>query len=307
MIQITPEERYWLESNWSQTARSILQIMTPIALESLEAIAAAEPTDFALWDALANLSVQELERRRAASGLSGRGRMYATALALFADREPIRKELLAARPRLTGDQPERVLRSCLRRALLTMRYRLTSDSEHRAKTWTRLDRLSRTLHERRVAARLERAEDGRCHDDHIEALRQYILGTPEEDAKGHAAEESTAIPKLPRTLETLRGYFEEFCPDCGARELDAVTANEIPQLPDADRKIDYLEDCIGDLEETSRQAVQAIYRLDATPDVSIAAYCKRMGVDRFWLYRQAEKAKALLRLCVEGKIQKEIA
>ncbi len=128
------------------------------------------------------------------------------------------------------------------------------------KTWERLDRISRDLC-RKSGDDLRGIN--RCTEAHFEDLLERL-------ARDHPGDHN-----LPRTLETITGYFQEFCADCAetlpedyAGEADDISGSDLSLLPGGHFKLASLQDCIAALTEMAREIICASYGLtDAQSNV----------------------------------------
>lgn len=298
-VVATSDERYWLESNWTRTRRTLLAIVAPLAADVIDEIAETGAARDESWDAFLGRVARTLDRRRAAREGRG-GEIYAIGVSLFGDAHPLRKALEEAGARLIGENALAVRAGALRRGLTNMRHRLTAESEHRAKTWSRLDAISRALTREATAGGAGTDPSGRCNREHFTALA------------GRLRESWAHDRNLPRTPGAIEAYFEEFCADCAPISesviggFDDLRAADVEALPDKAAKALYLEDCLDRLAPQARRFVEVAYRLGDVLELSVKGFCERENIQRRQFYRLLDGALASLRECLTTRIEGEI-
>ncbi|MDG2528922.1 hypothetical protein [Caulobacter endophyticus] len=301
-MSTTVDESYWLENRWSDTRRNVLKLIQPLSDDVIDEIISNGAPSERAWTRFMDASARALDRCRAAcaqheraGGGSSRAAMYATAVSLLGDSAPLRQELVAARERLAGEDRERIAKACLRSGLHRMRHRASAESEHRAKTWRRLDLISRDVRKDEIRTHRAREGDSRYDARHFEAVRDYIVRVYPTDRN------------LPRSVESIEDYFGEFSREIavseGFEEIpdDAVSAEEIASLPNYDLASVFLENCIGELRGEHAEACAVHLKRGPVVDISVQAYCARVGLDRRKFYRLIETATRMLGDCVRRK------
>lgn len=294
MLIATPEERTWLEARWRETRRNLMAVLRPHLDAVIAEIAEGGAVSDATWTKTVSAVAAELNRRRAAAGPQ-RAAMFEVAISMMGEPGPLRTALEKG---LGAGAGEGLIWAVCKRGLSSLRHTVTSDSTHRAQTWSRIDRLSRRIHADAAAT------GHRCHGEHFEAVVERIRIEHPDDRN------------LPRTVETIEAYFLEFCGDCeqgfdpddapgaveGRPELgwSRLEAADIAALPDAEHMTRALAGCLDGLPEHHRKIVEVAYGLGAVVEMSVSAYCARVGMDRRRFYRDVGEALPMLLACLEG-------
>jgi len=292
---VEPEERYWLEDNWGRTRGMLVPLLFQHGVDVFEEAAVGQITE-ETWRPFLRTTAEALMNRSHGAGSSAA--MYKVSLSLFGEPEPLRREIQQAGAKLIGDKAGGVRRAVLKRGLVNMRRSRAADSEHRAKTWSRLDAISRRLH-REQALRSGPGSYNRCNQDHFQALRDHLKVELADDRN------------LPRTVKTIEHFFEEFCADCemAAQEdipgLD-VGEDNIGVLPQAVRAREYVALCAEALDEDHRRVIEAKFGLGEVIEISTAAFCKREGMDPRRFRRLLDEALAMVAACLDGKLEEDI-
>jgi hypothetical protein len=296
MTQLGPDERHWLESNWTSLSRSVLNIVIPLADEAIEATIAAGQPDDACWTRFVDRAARALDRIRAAiatneRGGSGPGRsaMYAAAISLFGDADPMREELIRAHERLAGQDGPAVAWACLRNGLYRMRLRASADIENRAKTWRRLQPI--------VALVRDRAGWHSAYDDPQSRYSDDLC----ERVAAHVREHHGSDHNLPREADKVKGFFALFCDDFfEPEEVFDVDEEDVEMLPDLKRGLIYLRECAQALESPFAEVYEtSLHR----GDITVSAFCLQAGMDRRKFHHIRVKAEAQLADCVTGKLR----
>jgi hypothetical protein len=194
-----------------------------------------------------------------------------------------------------GDQAAAVRTLVFKRGLTRMRDAYIGGTEHRGKTWGRLDAISRTLARGDDGATSHAA--GRCTMDHFIDLAAHIR-------EHHATDRN-----LPRTLESIEDYFHEFCPDCGTEEMEEEGEYErrpptlVEALPNVEDLAINLAECLDELEDEQRRFVDVNFKLGDPVEFSVAGFCQRLSIERRRFYRVLERALEALRDCLTAKAE----
>lgn len=306
---LVEEELYWLEANWRVTRGHLMRILLqgspsddePDLLGDIVDEIAAGGLSAPTWDAFVEDRLSAIHRarlaaaRRKASGPHPLAEMYDVAIDLFADPTPLRQELEQAGGRLGGEAATAVKVTALRRGLVRMRHRRSATSEHRGKTWSRLDAISRSLFQNRHAL------GGRCDKAHFIELAEHISSDWAHDKN------------LPRTASTIEGYFEEYCEECrrhveveeAERGVDFTSPGDIASLPDLASRGDYLEVCMEGLDATRRRYVEAKFRIGPIAPLNVSTFCAQEQIERTRFYRVVEQALLDLEACLRSKVEGE--
>lgn len=292
-MDATEEELQWLAHRWPYFRDSVrvvvMQHYDPVIDEIVDEGAVTDAT----WDSFVAAVLRDLDRARAR-----RESLFGTALGLFADPLPLRRALIEAGGQLVGEQAPAVRMVAVKRGLTRMRDSRIGGTEHRGKTWGRLDSISRLVEKNASGAS---GPGGRCTMEH------FI------DLLGHLRLHHAADRSLPRKLETIEDYFQEFCSDCRPVSMHGPSGleNILESAPDpdqsgplpgeAEREAD-LAECLEALDEEARRFVLVQARMTDPIEFSVASFCKREGVERRRFYRVVEQAFDALRECLEGKL-----
>lgn len=299
-MDASEEELQWLAHRWPYLRDSIrvivMQHYDPVIGEIAEQGSVEDPT----WDAFVTAVLRDLDRARAR-----RDQLFATALGLFADPLPLRRALIEAGGQLVGERAPAVRMVAVKRGLTRMRDARLGGTEHRGKTWGRLDAISRLVEKNHSS---DYGPGGRCTMNHFIDLLAHLR-------LHHAADRS-----LPRKLESIEDYFQEFCADCrpvsmqGPSGLENVLESSVPApdegeglLPGAALGEEALAECLETLDAEAQQFVRVQARLSDPIEFSVASFCQRAGVDRRRFYRVVERAFGALRACLEGKLPDDLA
>ncbi|WP_448661517.1 hypothetical protein ACG3SL_12725 [Sphingomonas sp. CJ20] len=299
MTQLGQDERHWLESNWTSMSRSVLNIVVPLADDVIEAtITAGEPSD-PCWTRFVDRAARALDRIRAAIAAQerggagpGRSSMYAAAISLFGDADPMREELIRARERLSGKEGGAVAWACLRSGLYRMRLRATADVENRAKTWQRLRPI--------VALVRDGAGWHAAYDDPASSYSDELCELVAAHVRAHHASDHN----LPREADRVKGFFAQFCEDFfEPDEVLEVTEDDVEMLPDLERGLAYLRECAKALVSPFAEVYEtSLHRGDTT----VSAFCLRAGMDRRRFHHIRVKAEAQLTDCVTRKLRERM-
>lgn len=298
MATITADEAYWLEHRWPDIKRAVLTIAQPLSHDVVEdIIATGEPTELA-WSRFVRKTAAALDRKRAAcaegarsGGRGSRSQMYAIAISLLGIAEPMRKELVGARPRLSGPGRDGVVYSCLRSGLMKMRQEMTAEIGNRAKTWSLLDRISKEVWSDQVARGHVRDGDSRCSEIHYGAVVQRIR------------EKRTGDHNLPKDADGVRGLFGEFYELFDDYREEDIEPEDISLLPDYARVRGFLEQCIGGLTGLTAEVFAFSRKVQTSIiDMTQTAFCQRLGIDRFKFNREERRANEQLEACVRDKL-----
>ena len=290
MQSLDAEERRWIEENWTVMSRSVLKIIMPLAMDVVDDIADGKTPPESAWRRFADDSARALDRVREASsrserdgGRGSRSTMYAAAISLLGDIEPMKAELIRAGDKLRGPKSGAVVWGCLRSGLYRMRLRASDDIENRARTWRRLQPIVAAVHDRQRGFDLRRDE-------------RYSAGV----CVAVAAEVRLRHPNdhnLPRNPTAVKEFFAEFCDDFfEPEEVYDVEVEDIELLPDRRKAEAFLAACIEALEGRTGE----VYRVSRS-DRSVSAYCLQAGLSRRKFYRIVDEALALLDACIRGK------
>lgn len=283
------EERYWIENNWTATSRSVLKIIVPLAVDVVDEIAAGKDPAESTWRRFVDKAARALDRARDAcsqaerpGGLPPRSTMYATAISLLGESEPMKDELIRAGDKLRGPKAGAIVWASLRSGLYRMRMQASSDTENRARTWRRLQPIVAAVRDRqRFAGRDERFSIGAC-----EAIAEHVrLHHPDDHS-------------LPREAEKVKRFFAEFCEDFfEPEEVYDVTEEDVELLPDMSRARAFLADCA----ELLTGQHDEVYRASRVVDGSVQAFCLKLGLSRRKFYHLLDEAYAQLDKCIRGK------
>jgi len=215
--------------------------------------------------------------------------MYAAAISLFGDAEPMREELIRARERLGGKEGPIVAWGCLRSGLYRMRLLATADVENRAKTWRRLQPIVSLVRDRAGWHPGQDDPRTRYSDDLCKLVAAHVRDQHPNDHN------------LPREAEKVKGFFAQFCEDFFEPE-EALDVDEetIEMLPDLQRGLNYLRDCAKALQSPFAEVYEtSLHRGDTT----VSAFCLKAGMDRRKFHHIRVKAEAQLADCVTGKLR----
>ena len=299
MAHLGADERYWLESNWSMTSKSVLNIVIPFCGEVIEAIIVNGTPEPHIWSRFVDRACRALDKVRTAlatsersprtGGAPPRSVMYATAISLFGDSEPMLEELIRAKPRLVGTDAGGVAWACLRSGLYRMRLRASWDVENRAKTWRRLQP---------IVARI--CEESGWHLTGPQTETRYSDALCDRVA-AYVREHHPTDHNLPRERDLVKAFFAQFCEDYfEPEEASDVDAESVEMLPDLRRGLVYLQECKSQLESPLAEVYEtSLHR----GDTSVSAFCLKAGMDRRKFHHIRVKAEAILSECVTGKLR----
>lgn len=297
MTHLGADDRYWLESNWTSMSKSVLNIITPLAADVVDAVIIHGQPDDAIWGRFVDRSARALDRTRAAlagnerggSGRPSRATMYAAAISLLGDAEPMREELVRAGERLGTKDGHGIAWACLRSGLYRMRLRATADLENRAKSWRRLQPIIGAVRAQAGWDEMIDEPEYRYSDDVCERVAAYVR---EHHPSDH---------NLPKAKDSVKGFFAQFCDDFHEPE-DALDIDEdaVEMLPDFRRGYDYLRDCVTGLEPPC----DAVYEVSLhRGDTTVSAFCLKHGMDRRKFHHIRVKAETQLKDCVTDKFR----
>ncbi len=306
----------WLEGRWRDLRRNLLAVFRQRVAGLVDALAepasgvTASTFPAALDGFVASVQADLDRRRRSARG--GYGDMFSTALALMAHTTKLHEHFQKLQATLLDRQQKHLggglttafdlpgeFRSefvkYARYALRDMRLDMLMTTPHRRQTWNRLDKISRDL------LRTSGSRASRCERTHFTDILKYCREKwPDDDF-------------LPRTVDTVQEYFYLNCPDCFSEisdggERDSLTAKsdywherqfeELILLPDADKMLFRLKNCLGKLEEFDRRVIEMSYKLGDISYPSVAVFCTSMNVSRRHFYAAVDRAEKQLADCV---------
>lgn len=286
-MSVTEDDREWLANRWPYLRDTVRVVVTRHFAAIIAAAAEHGEIDEESWTAFQHAVARELMESR-----SRNPRLFDTALSFFGSSELLRQTIAAAGDALIGEQGPAVRMVVVKRGLTRMRDAWIGGSEHRGKTWGRLDAISREV-ERRSDRLL--GVGGRCSLEHFEELL------------GHLRAHHSADRNLPRTIESIEEYFHDFCPDCRpvampegfepvALTLEADDAEGSEAVGAA------LQDCLDALPEEPRTFVLVHYKMTDPIEFSTAGYCQRNALDRRRFHRVLDRALEALRDCLDPKL-----
>jgi len=214
-----------------------------------------------------------------------------------------------------GDvDPESLLGRILKSEFERMRRELQTDYHHpqreqhqrRQKTWEQIDRISRSLLD------VNDKPDERFSNEHLKAV---------------IADIRCRYPNrhdLPRTLDTLEGYFEDFCEAYQHYQLMYWKKVQPPEIHQMDANdLDILEDltemtldpspCFQALSEAHAEAFAIKHRLQGdlaellpaggSGFTNARAYCVQRGISKRQFYRLVREAAQSLATCLQRQLK----
>ncbi len=292
----------WLERRWPSTQRQITRLFMNRSEAALEALDGDEQH----WAALTNMLAEDADRKRqtARTGLSG---MWDLILSLLGDLSELIAMLKSSRSFiLDAEAPEAALYTVLsRRAVGRLKMGFEPGKAHRAKVWSRLDRISRDLViellNDPVGEHRERNGIDRCTQKHFKMVAERIRMHFPSDRN------------LPRTEATVREYFHGFCGDCASSqetedysladfqadsEQVESEAYDSSGLPQSERMIAFMEEC---MEQLSSEHKDALWASVGGGKNTRADMMDRLGLGRKAFASLIEKLQADVGKCLEEK------
>jgi hypothetical protein len=215
---------------------------------------------------------------------------WAFALPLFADVDALASRIAKEAHVLSGRtnrpvEAKAALGQIIRRFLESARRALSDATEHEAKTWEMIDRLSLDVQRRNLGTPTEH----RCSDEHLQALLSEF------------SERHPGNHNLPRRLAKLREYFDTFCPDCEERnqeELLVLQQETGITLP--------IELCLGKLKAESEplwEVIAVAGEMEEMAGLTQEAYLAQRNLTRYAFGKRLREAQALMQRCLEDSIE----
>ena len=303
------DERFWYGEGWRQLRRNLVRLCLIESGDLLDVLCMAEARQDNI-DRSVHAFVDRVlssidERARATSQTD----MWRHSLRLLALPRALSDALIKQRKRFASTErdhdPEAMLGAALKFHFETVRRELqTEHSPHRLKVWEQIDRVSRDI--------LGPNDDPSALRS-IEHLETVLVALGERYPSSR---------NLPRSIETLEGYFFEFSRFHEPEPLDSERAQSLvdEQAMTFD-DLDFLEDvtgmkpdpigCFEALPKAHAEAFAAAHRLmtDLLPDIqtpftSARAYYLSQGLSKRQFHRVLREATNLLIACLERNIQR---
>jgi len=275
------DDSRWLTVEWRRTRELMRARIVALGGEIFADIADHGTVTDAAWTGFIERVAKQLMQRPCPAS--------DCALSLLGDSRPLRQALEASGARLMGEDAPAIRVVAVRRGLTRMRNAAIGGSEHRAKTWGRLDQISRSV--------AGPDATNRCTIAHFRLLAEHLR-------EHHASDRN-----LPRTIITIEEYFAEFCADCGPSALDSDAEVERPflpmeaDLPELARSGRFLEECLSQLEDEPGSFVRVHFKMTDPVEFSTSGYCQRQNIDRRRFYRVLEDALSALSTCLTTKAE----
>jgi hypothetical protein len=284
-------EEQWLTYRWPYLRDAIRAIFMRHCDIAIRDIVTSGTISDASWKDLIAAALAELGRQR-----SARPDLCAAALDLLAEPAPLRTALEDGRKLLMADDSGAARIHLIKRGLTRIRNIRIGGTEHRGRTWALLDRISREVALAQAAE--HRYDLDRCSKGHF------------VDLLGHLRANHAHDRNLPRTLEGIEDYFQEFCGDCRDAPLEdgieGRAGSDILALPDAAAQGARLELCLEGLAAEEREYIAVKFELDrSAPGTSVLAFCTRHGIERTRFGRIVQGALEKLNACLTGKIEQD--
>jgi hypothetical protein len=274
----------WFTRRWRYTAFTLRRLAADrIGPVAAEIVATGVVTDLCWRDFTMALYASVQSDRRVDADLAD-----AIAGLLMGDLEPLRQSLTESRKFLAEDIQGRAHSTVLGRGFVRLRDAYIGTSFHRAKQWSRVDRISRSMAESHFKETGEFSS--RCSSSHFREVMSYIR-------EHHAGDRH-----LPQKLSTLIELFEDFCDDCSPQEEDAEV-DLVAVLPGADAAERFLLECVDSLAEEPRQFVKVKHRMSEPVEISVSGYCQRVGLEPAYFASVLREAMSSLRHCVTAKME----
>ncbi len=285
----THEELDWLANRWQRFRDTVRVVVMRHYDPLIAAIVEHGSIDDHRWNEFVNAVLRDLDRGRIRNE-----QLYSVALSLFADPTPLRRALEEVGSALVGEQAPAARVVAIKRGITRMRDAWIGGTEHRGKTWGRLDSVSRELV--RATGSLG---DNRCTMEHFIDLLAHLR-------LHHASDRN-----LPRKIATIEEYFYEFCSDCQAVAIDglpepSVSASQGDAVPGDEEVSAQLGICLEELEDEPRRFVSVHFKMTDPVEFSSSGYCQRMGIDRRRFHRIVDQALEALRGCIERSLGDEV-
>ena len=303
------DERYWYGEGWRQLRRNLVRLCLNESVDLLDVLCTEKipPDDIErAVRVFVDRILSAIDKRARATPHAD---IWRHSLRLLALPDALGDALIKQRKRFASIErdhdPEAMLGATLKFHFETVRRDLqTEHSPHRLKVWEQIDRVSRDMRGLNDDPSVLRSAD------HLEA----VLATLKE--------RYPSSRNLPRSIETLEGYFFEFSRFHEPESLDGDKGQSLldDQVMTFD-DLDFLEDvtgmkpdpigCFEALPRAHGEAFAAAHRLmsDLLPDIktpftSARAYYLTQGISKRQFHRLLKEATDLLIACLENKIQR---
>jgi hypothetical protein len=301
------DERHWYGEGWRQLRRNLVRLCLSKSSDLLYVLCSekARPDDIAqAVHAFVDKVLDAIDKRARATSHAD---IWRHSLRLLALPDMLSDALISQRKRFASTDldhdPEAMLGATLKFHFETVRRDLqTEHSPHRLKVWEQINRAS---------------QDVRGLNDDPSTLRsiehlEVVLAALKERYPNSR--------NLPRSIETLEGYFFEFSRFHEPESLDSDHGlSLVDDQSMAFDDLDFLEDvtgmkpdpigCFEALPKAHAEAFAAAHRLmtDLLPDIetpftSARAYYLTQGISKRRFHRLLREATDLLIACLENKI-----
>jgi hypothetical protein len=288
-MAVAPDEQDWLANNWRILRRMLARLFDHLIEPISNDIVRNGKVSDGDWNVLMNQALKTLAEKAPTSPMHG------FAMSLLGDGQTLRSAIEESMRGCATPIPNGLRRTIVVRGLTRCRDVRLAGSAHRGKTWSRIDRISRSIWQARLAKGADLPSGGRCSDDHLVELARELR----KDLPGRTG--------LPTSLTALRKYFHDYCPDCqhgqieDDSELEWCADDHIALLPDPNLRASFLKLCLEELPEEQLGYALAWSGMDERYDGNVMAYCRDTGTSRDRLNRELRKVWAKLRDCIAAR------
>jgi hypothetical protein len=291
------DERHWYGGwGWVDLRRELGKLALRHADDVLDALADGVADEAALERAC-RAWVEATARDAQARAVAGsrKAALWTHAVSLLGAPQALAAVLARDRAlRREGGRREGALVVCLYRHLEAERLAALG-RPHRQKVWERVDRISRRL----TPADTEPGH--RCGEAHFRVVLEEIRRRHPDDRN------------LPRTLDTLRVQFWEFCAECWGElpDDDVLSGDDLAVLREATGLAPDPVPCFDELWDEAPEAAESFAVVNGLQELlpgperfaTVAAFAAQRSLSKRQVYKRNREARDRLEACMRRQIE----